>query len=235
MLVAPRVSASRAARFGVERGGLILTLRDEVCLLGAGVAVALDVELPVLQAALEALGLGVDLAEGGAGVGGLAVGVAALVGLAVEVSGEGGDLVLQLGGAVVGGVELGGDGVDLLLDFVQLALEGERALRAGAAAGDGDIVEDLAGGGEEEGVRVFERERASGLGVGRDEAVAQLGQDDLERFAEAVADARCSRSGEPGPRAAGASRRAHAVGEGELGLRVVGVDEEGRAAGDIVL
>ncbi len=50
--------------------------------------------------------------------------------------------------------QLGFGGVDLLLDLVQLALEGERALRAGAAAGDGDVVEGLAGGREEEGAGI---------------------------------------------------------------------------------
>ena len=140
----------------------MLAAGDEVGLLVAGVAVAFGGERPFLQAAFDAGGLGLHLAEGGAGVGGLALGVAALVVLGFEGGGQVGELALQGGGARVsvwassalGGFELG-------LDFGEFALEGERALRARAAAGDGDVVEGFAGGREEEGLRVRER-RASG-------------------------------------------------------------------------
>ncbi len=57
------------------------------------------------------------------------------------------------GGGEVGLGEFGLRLFDLLLDLGEFALEGERALRAGTAAGDGDVVEGLAGGREEEGVR----------------------------------------------------------------------------------
>ena len=64
-------------------------------LLVASVAIALAGEGPVLQAALDAGGLGLHLAERRAGVGGLALGVAALVGLAFDGGVELGDLVLE--------------------------------------------------------------------------------------------------------------------------------------------
>ena len=173
----------------LEGGGLLLAAGDEFGLLVAGVAIALGGEGPVLQAALDAGGLGLHLAEGRAGVGGLALGFAALVGLAFDGGVEVGDLVLERGGVEVGLGEFLLGLFYALLDFGQFALEGERALGAGAAAGDGDVVEGLAGGGEEEGVGVREGEGAGRVGVGRDEAFAELGEDDFEGFAEAVEDA----------------------------------------------
>ena len=65
------------------------------CLLVAGVAVALAGQGPVLQAAFDARDLGLHLAEGRAGVGGLAFGIAALVRLAFDGGVERGDLMLQ--------------------------------------------------------------------------------------------------------------------------------------------
>ena len=167
----------------------LLAAGDEVGLLVAGVAIALAGEGPVLQAALDAGDLGLHLAESCAGVGGLALGVAALVGLAFDGGVEGGDLVLQIGGVEVGLSQFLLGLLYFLLNFDELALEGERALCAGAAAGDGDVVEGLAGGGEEEGLRVGEGEGAGGVGVRRDEAFAKLGQDDFEGLAETVEDA----------------------------------------------
>ena len=217
----------------LEGCGFLLAAGDELGLLVAGVAVAFGGESPVLQAALDAGDLGLHLAEGGAGVGGLALGVAALVGLAFDGGVELGDLVLEGGGVEVGLGKLLLGLLDLLLDFGELALEGEWALRAGAAAGDGDVVEGLAGGGEEEGVRVREREGARGVGVRRDEAFAELGQDDFERLAEAVedADAVFERDDAFDAFDVGLGGALHAFGEGEVGLGVVGVDEEGGAAG----
>ena len=46
-------------------------------------------------------------------------------------------------------------GVELALDFGEFALEGERPLRAHMAAGDGGVVEGLAGGAEEEAARML--------------------------------------------------------------------------------
>ncbi len=83
----------------LEGCGLLLAAGDEIGLLVAGVAVALAGESPVLQAALDACDLGLHLAESRAGVGGLALGVAALVGLAFDGGVEGGDLMLKVGGA----------------------------------------------------------------------------------------------------------------------------------------
>ena len=74
--------------FALEGGGLLLEAGDCVLLLRAGLAVALGGLRPLLQAALDARGLLLHLAEGGAGVGGFALGVAALLGLGVERGGE---------------------------------------------------------------------------------------------------------------------------------------------------
>ena len=174
------------ARSALKGCGLLLAAGDEIGLLVARVAIALAGERPVLQAALDAGGLGLHLAQSRAGVGGLALGLAALVGLAFDGGVEIGDLVLQIGGLQIGLRQLLLGLLDLLLHLGQFALERQRALCARTAAGDGDVVEGLAGGREEEGLRVGERERARRVGVGRDEALAQLGQDDLERLAEAV-------------------------------------------------
>ena len=70
-----------------------------------------------------------------------------------EGAAEGGGVRLCLG-------ELSVEHIELLLRVAQLALDGEGAFRARLAAGDGDVVEALAGGREEEGARIFERERA---------------------------------------------------------------------------
>ncbi len=217
----------------LEGCGLLLAPGDEVGLLVAGVAIALGGEGPVLQAAFDAGDLGLHLAEGSAGVGGLALGVAALVGLAFDGGVEGGDLVLEIGGAEIGLGQLLLGLLYLLLDFGELALEGEWTLCAGTAAGDGDVVEGLAGGREEEGVRVRERERAGGVGVRCDEALAKLGQDDFERLAEAVedADALFERDDAFDAFDVGLGGAGHAFGEGKVGLGIVGMDEEGGAAG----
>ena len=125
----------------------------------------------------------------------------------------------------------------LLLNLGQLALEGQRTLCARTAAGDGDVVEGLAGGREEERLRVRERERARGVGVRRDEAFAQLGQDHFERLAEAVqdADAVLQRDDAFDAFDVGLGGARHAFGEGEVGLGVVGMNEEGGAAGYVGL
>jgi hypothetical protein len=62
----------------------LLAAGDEVGLLVAGVAVALAGEGPVLNTAFDAGDFGLHLAESCAGVGGLALGIAALVGLAFD-------------------------------------------------------------------------------------------------------------------------------------------------------
>ena len=84
---------------------------------------------------------------------------------------------------------------------------------------------------------IRQREGAGGVGVGRDEALAELGQDDLERFAEAVEDADALLEGHDAFDAldVGLGGTLHAFGEGKVGLCVVGVDEEGGAAGDVGL
>ncbi len=148
-----------------------------------------------------------------------------------------GDLVLELGGAQVGLGQLLFGLLYLLLYLGEFALEGQWALRARTAAGDGDVVEGLAGGGEEEGLRVRESKRAGGVGVRRDEAFAELGQDDFERLAEAVEDADALLEGNDAFDAfdVGLGGALHAFGEGEVGLGVVGMNEEGGAAADVGL
>src|SRR6202021_3300311 len=97
------------------------------------------------------------------------------------------------------------------------------------AAGDGDVVEALAGGCEEEGAWIFERERARGAGVRRDIAFAQFGQDGFERSAEAVEHADAILQSHDAFAAGLCACRLGGI-EGELGLRAVGVTGEGRGA-----
>ena len=56
--------------------------------------------------------------------------------------------------------------LQLAQDFAQLALHRKRAFRALLSAGDGHVVETLAGLGEEEGVGIFERQAAGDVGSG---------------------------------------------------------------------
>ena len=76
--------------------------------------------------------------------------------------------------------------LELTQDFAQFALHRQRAFRALFASGNRDVVEAFAGLGEEEGVGIFEREAAGHAGFRDDVSVAQLGQDDFKRLAEAV-------------------------------------------------
>ena len=80
---------------------------------------------------------------------------------------------------------------ELAEDFAQFTLHREWAFRALFASGNGDVVEALAGLGKEEGVGIFESQAAGHVGFGNDVAVAQLGQDDFQRFAEAIQHADC--------------------------------------------
>ncbi len=102
----------------------MLTAGDEIRLLVAGVTVAFAGECPVLQAALDAGDLGLHLAESCAGVGGFALGVAALVGLAFNGCVESGDLVLEFGGVEVGLGQLLLGFFYFLLNLDEFALEG---------------------------------------------------------------------------------------------------------------
>ena len=207
----------------IKRGALI-----------ALVAIALAVDLPVLQAALQAFGLGLHLAQCGALVGAVALGGAAIFVFGFEQAGFFGEGAAEGCGVRLCLGELSVERIELLLRVAQLALDGERAFRTRLAAGDGDVVEALAGGREEEGARIFERERACGAGIGRDVAFAQLGQDGFERCTEAVEHADAVLQAHD---AFAAGLRAGGLGgiEGELGLRIMRMHEEGCAAIDIAL
>ena len=99
----------------------------------ADVAVALVGERPLFEAALKAGGLGFHLAEGGAGVGGLALGFAALLLGGFEGDGELVDVALNGGDLDIGLRKLLLDLIELLLDLAELALEGEWAVSASGA------------------------------------------------------------------------------------------------------
>ncbi len=71
--------------------------------------------------------------------------------------------------------------VGQLHDVAQLALERKRAFLALLASGDGHVVEALAGGRKEVGVRVLERQVAGDDGIRRDVAVAKFGQHHFQR------------------------------------------------------
>ena len=106
----------------------------------------------------------------------------------------------------------------------------------GRTAGDGDVVEGLAGRGEEEGLGIREGEGAGGVGVRRDKTFAELGQDDFEGLAEAVEHADALLEGTTPSRPSMLVWAALCIlGEGEVGLGIVGMDEEGGAAADVGL
>jgi hypothetical protein len=71
-------------------------------------------------------------------------------GSGVERGGELGDVAGEGGGGEFVGGEIGLDSLELGLHFGEFTLEGERALLARRAAGDGDVVKGLAAGREEE-------------------------------------------------------------------------------------
>ncbi len=92
-------------------------------------------------------------------------------------------------------------------------------------------MEAFAGLGEEERVRIFESQAARDVGFGDDISVAQLGQDDFQRFAKAVEHANRALERDDLRRGRRAVR-GFIENEREFGLRVFGMDEEGGAAVD---
>jgi hypothetical protein len=86
-----------------------------------------------------------------------ALSIAPLVGLAIDCRIKLGDLALKVGGAQIGLRKLLFRLLDLLLDFGKFTLQRQRTLCTGAAAGNSDIVEGLACGGEEECMRIRKR------------------------------------------------------------------------------
>ena len=79
---------------------------------------------------------------------------------------------------------------------------------------------------------VREGEGAGRVGVGRDEAFAELGEDDFERLPKPSRTRTTLLAGmTPSmPSVLVSGGALHAFGEGEVGLGVVGVNEEGGAA-----
>jgi hypothetical protein len=117
-------------------------------------------------------------------------------------------------------------------DFAKFALHGKRTFRALLAAGDGHVVEALAGMSEEEGVGIFEGEFTPQARVRHDVTVAQFGQDDFERFAESIEDTNGALQGNDRlSRWSGV--RGFIDDEGELGLRIFGMDQKCGAAIDV--
>src|ERR1700730_5657259 len=94
--------------------------------------------------------------------------------------------MLEFGGMEIGLGQLLLGLLHLLLHLDQLTLQGERTLCARTSAGDSDIMEGLARRRQEERMRVRQRQRTGGVGVRRDEALAQLRQNHFERSTEAV-------------------------------------------------
>ena len=86
-------------------------------------------------------------------------------------------------------------------------------------------------------MRIGECEGACSVRVRRNEALAKLGQNDFKRFAKAVEDPDALLEGNDAFDALdiGLGGAFHAVGEGKVGLCVVGMDEEGGAAGYVRL
>src|SRR5260370_3087415 len=98
-------------------------------------------------------------------------------------------------------------------------------------------MEGLARRRQEERMRIRERERPGRVGVRRDKALAQLRQNHFERSTEAVqyTDALLQWHDAFDALGVGLGGAGHALGEGEVGLRIVRMDEEGGASGDVGL
>src|SRR5690242_3178962 len=112
--------------------------------------------------------------------------------------------------------------------FAQFSLHGKRSLGALLAARDRHIVEALPGLGQEEGLWVLQRQLAPQLRIGNDVAIAQLGQDDFQRFAEAVEHANAALERHNG-RGRGPASRILIYGKGKARLRILRVHQEGGA------
>ena len=108
--------------------------------------------------------------------------------------------------------------------FAQLALQRQRTLGPGLAAGDGDVVKALAGRGKEEGVGVFQRQGLCRLRIGSDKSIAQLGQNHFERTAKAIQHA--DAVFQPLYADAVVFGVQRITGKRELGLGIVGMDQE---------
>src|SRR5579863_1509521 len=76
--------------------------------------------------------------------------------------------------------------LELAQHFAQLTLHGKWAFGALLASGDGDVVKAFAGLREEKCIGVLKRETPRDAGFRNDVAVAQLGKNDFQRFAEAI-------------------------------------------------
>ena len=212
----------------LEGGCLLLEAGDGFLPLRAGLAVMLGGVRPLVEAALDARGLLLHLAEGCAGVGGFALRVAALLGLGVERGGEFAQFAFEGCRFILCLREFEFGGVELALDLGEFALEGERPLRAHLAPGDGGVVEGLAGGAEEEAARMLRCQPARGGRIGRDESVAQLGQHGFQRCAESVENAHTVLERDD------ALGGLQTIGDSQLPVRILlAVDEEGGATGDV--
>src|ERR1700683_1865820 len=113
--------------------------------------------------------------------------------------------------------------------FAKIALHRKWSFGALFAAGNGYVMKAFSGLREEECIRILKCEPACGIGAGNDIAVAQLRQDDFERFAESIQNANriLQRHDRCGWRSA---VRSFVEDERKLGLRILRMNQKGRAA-----
>src|ERR1019366_3360007 len=211
------------------RRQLAALLRDQRLLLIAFLADAGQFALVSGEALTHSDHLRFQLAKRVAGSHGLALAFALVVLKAMQQAGQLVDFASQCGHTQL----FGGHGAlhldHLLQYFAQFALHGERSLAALLAAGHGDVVEALTGLGKEEGIGIFQCEIAAGTSIGHNVAVAELGQNHLKRFAEAVEHTNAMLEWNY----AFSVRdlvRGLVEEERKLRLRIFGMDEEGCAA-----
>ncbi len=121
---------------------------------------------------------------------------------------------------------------ELPQNFAKLALHRKRALGALFSTCDRHVVEAFSRLREEKRVGIFESQATCGIGAGNDVAVAKLRENYLQRLSEAVENANRMFQRHDGS----CRRRAMCSfiqDEGELGLRVLGMNQEGGAAVDV--
>jgi hypothetical protein len=223
----------RCGMLQLQAADFVLLLFDDRLAGGAQLLVARALRHPVLQAAIQPRGLGLHLAEGRTLVGAFALHAAPLfagfIGAPAQIfqqPREGARLDLRLFQL---GLHLG----QTPLRISQLALQGQRPSQARLAAGHSHVVKTFPGGREEKGVGILQREGSGLLRIRRDKTVAQLGQNRLQRAAETVQHA--DAVFQPHHSRHRALNLRCDSGEGELGLRVLGMNQKRRPAIDAAL
>src|SRR5580658_473430 len=122
--------------------------------------------------------------------------------------------------------------LELAENFAELALHRKRALGALFTPCDRYIVEAFSGLRQEERIGILQSQTPRSVRPGHDIAIPKLWKNDLQRFSEAVENADGVLQWHDGSRGRCAVR-GFVEDEGELGLRVLGVNQKSGATIDI--